>query len=78
MPRNLDIEQLTIDRSVENKNTFTSSLKGKFILSALLLSFIFTGGAFVLQAANQSEGKVSNNSLANSNLAQNTKTLASS
>jgi HlyD family secretion protein len=52
MPRNLDIEQLTIDRSVTHSKTIFSSLSAKVILSIMLLVSLF-GGAFVIQAAYQ-------------------------
>jgi len=50
MPRNLDIEQLTIDRNITHNNTLFSSLIAKVLLSIILLVSLF-GGAFVIQAA---------------------------
>ena len=52
MPRHLDIEQLTIDRSIAHSNTLFSSLIAKVVLSIILLVSVF-GGAFVIQAAYQ-------------------------
>jgi len=52
MPRNLDIEKLTIDRSITHRNTLFSSLIAKVLLSIMLLTSLF-GGAFVIQAAYQ-------------------------
>jgi RND family efflux transporter MFP subunit len=61
MPRNLDIEQLTIDRSVTHSKRLFSSLIAKMLLSITLLFTLF-GGAFVIQAyqpSNQGQTSVS-------------------
>lgn len=59
MPRNLDIEQLTIDRSItHNKKTLFSSMAKKAFF--VILSLLAFGGAFVIPAVYQpsSEGLV--------------------
>ena len=51
MPRHLDIEQLTIDRSIaHNRNIFSSSI-AKILLTVILLVSVF--GGFFIQAAYQ-------------------------
>ncbi|MFQ3209304.1 MAG: hypothetical protein ACI9U5_001401 [Colwellia sp.] len=50
MQPNLDIEQLTINQSVNYSKTLFSSLNAKVIFS-IMLHVLFFSGAFVIQTA---------------------------